>query len=375
MKAVEKKINDDGIALQCRIFTEFPFPATYRKITWNYDNEKRPAREGYMPKWEKRINGRYIKILSDIEYGFPHGNDILIILFLIIELRRQNAGREIIFDTINSFLKTFDYTYSGENGKKALRAFKRIFYSTWYYRDEAGNEYSFRIMDYCKLFPEDGLFRGPEYKHKIVLTEEFCAAVSLFPVPYKTAPVIALKQSPMALNLYLFLVYRTWVNWKKEKVEAFIPFFGDNGLQNQLSSEIGTVRKFRQSIQGWVEQIKEHWPDCPVYFKEESHLERPKGRRPRKYLDGLFLHCTSPDQLHVPPHWDKELRLAIEEGQQVALKAAQTPTEKQAKVIRSGGSTDDVARLDAGTMTKAEATKIVGEILAKRSEAWDKKKG
>lgn len=127
MKAVEKKINDDGIALQCRIFTEFPFPATYRKITWNYDNEKRPAREGYMPKWEKRINGRYIKILSDIEYGFPHGNDILIILFLIIELRRQNAGREIIFNTVNDFLRTFDYGCDEPNRKNAYKAFKRIF--------------------------------------------------------------------------------------------------------------------------------------------------------------------------------------------------------------------------------------------------------
>ena len=373
MPNVEKKREQNEIALQCRVFTEFPFPPKIKRATI-LDSKNRVQVDGYLPYWEKKIGDRAIKITANPHYGFPYGNDILIVLFIIREARKQNRNGEIIFNTVNDFLRTFDYGCDEPNRNNAYRAFQRIFYATWFYEDGT-RKIPFRIMAYCELFPEDGIFQGEQYKNKIVLTPEFWKMVKDYPVPYDLDAVIKLKKSPSALNLYLFLVYRTWVNWKVEKREIFIPYFGETGLQYQLASDLSEAFSFRQKMQIWTNQIKDVWPECPIKFKAETRAERQPGRRARKYLDGLFIHCTSPDQLHVPPHWDKELRLAIEEGQQVALKAAQAPTEKQAKVIRSGGSTDDVARLDAGTMTKAEASKIVGEILAKRSEAWDKKKG
>lgn len=373
MKLVEKKAENNEIALQCRVFTEFPFPPKSKRSTI-LDSKNRVQIDGYLPYWEKKIGDRSIKITANPHYGFPYGNDILIVLYIIRQAREQDRNGEIIFNTVNDFLRTFDYGCDEPNRNNAYKAFQRIFYATWFYEDGT-RKIPFRIMAYCELFAEDGLFQGEQYKNKIVLTPEFWKMIRDYPVPYNLDTVIKLKKSPSALNLYLFLVWRTWTNWKREKQEVFIPYFGEEGLQYQLSSDISEPFHYREKISKWIGQIKEHWPDCPVFWKTESHKTRQPGRKPKKHLDGLFIHCTSPDQLHVPPHWDKELRLAIEEGQQVALKAAQIPTEKQAKVIRSGGSTDDVARLDAGTMTKAEATKIVGEILAKRSEAWDKKKG
>lgn len=374
MPNVEKKGGNVEVALQCRVFTEFPFPPKTRKAKIFLDGEKRPQIDDYLPYWERRIGTRAVKITANPHYGFPYGNDVLVILYLIKEAKRQNNNGMIIFQTVNEFLRAFDYGCDQPNRDNAYKAFQRIFYATWFYEDGT-RKIPFRVMSYCELFPEDGLFQGDPYKNKIVLTPEFWKMIQEYPVPYNFDAVVKLKKSPSALSLYLFLVYRTWVNWKVEKKEIFIPYFGESGLQYQLASDLAEAYSFRQKIQIWTNQIKGVWPDCPIKFKAETRAERQPGRKPRKYLDGLFIHCTNPDQLHVPPHWDKELRLAIEEGQQVALKAAQIPTEKQAKVIRSGGSTDDVARLDAGTMTKAEATKIVGEILAKRSEAWDKKKG
>lgn len=70
-----------------------------------------------------------------------------------------------------------------------------------------------------------------------------------------------------------------------------------------------------------MDLVKSVWPECPVYLKEESNADRQPGRRSKLYLDGLFVQATSPDQLHVPPHWDKELRLAQEEGAALAAEA------------------------------------------------------
>jgi DNA-directed RNA polymerase subunit M/transcription elongation factor TFIIS len=318
--AVEKKRGPDEIALQCRVFTEFPFPPKTRKAKIFLDGENRPQIEGYMPYWEKKVGGRSVKISANPHYGFPYGNDILIILYLVREARKQNRNGEIIFNTVNDFLRAFDYGCDEPNRNNAYKAFQRIFYATWFYEDGV-KKHPFRVMAYCELFPEDGLFKNAEYKNKIVLTKEFWEVVHEYPVPYNFDTVVRLKKSPTSLSLYLFLVYRTWQNWKIEKKEIFIPFFGDNGLKNQLSSEISTVRKFRQSFQEWVEQIKNVWEDCPVYFKPEGKDDKPKGHKQKKYLDGIFIHCTSPDQLHVPPHWDKELRLAQEEGAALAAEA------------------------------------------------------
>lgn len=362
---VEKKDAGDEIALQCRVFTEFPFPPKPKRATIR-DGKERVRFDGYMPYWEKQIGSRTLRLTASPHYGYPCGNDILVVLFLIDEARRQGRGGEIGFRSVNDFLRAFDYGCDAPNRKNALEAFQRIFYTTWFYED-GPQKMPFRVMSYCQLFPEDGLFQGEEYENKIVLTPEFWKVVQGYPVPYDKGAAIALKRHPTALNLYLFLVWRTWVNWRVEKEEVFLPFFGESGLQYQLASEISAKNHFREKFQDWLLLVKSVWPDCPVYFKPETHRTKPHGARPRKYLDGLFIHCTSPSQLHIEPHWDKELRLAQEEAretEQAALVERLRPTAKQAAVIRRGGTEEQIRLLDAGEMSRAEASEIIGGILA-----------
>lgn len=369
-RVVEKKTKKDEIALQCRLFTEFPFPARTRKIKMFYDNNNKPIMEGYLPKWEKKIGSRKVKIIADPEHGFPHGNDILVILYLIKEARKQNDNGLITFKSINDFLRAFDYGCDQPNRKTAYSAFQRIFYSTWYYEDEHRKK-KFNVMGYCELFPEDGLFTGDEYQNKIALTPEFWEYIHNYPVPYSFDAVLKLKKSPMALNLYLLLVYRTWMNWKVEKTETFIPFFSESGLKHQLSSEISSARHFREKFKSWLKQIKEVWPDCPVYLKKESQ-QLKTGRVQRTHIDGLFIHTTSPSQLHVPPHWGKELRLAQEEGKKVAAeqekKLKNRLTRKQEDFILSHGSEELIQRMEAGELTKKDASEFIGETI----KTWQK---
>lgn len=366
-----EKIENEEISLQCRVFTEFPFPAKLRRAVVFFEGQKKHIIDGYMAYWEKKVGTRAIKITANPHYGFPTGNDILVILYLIKKAREQNSGGSIEFKSLNEFLRTFDYGCDQPNRTNAFKAFQRIFYSTWYYED-GSKKLPFRVMAYCELFPEDGLFKGEEFKNKIVLTKEFWDIILDYPVPYNFETVVKLKKSPTALNLYLFLVYRTWVNWKIEKKEVFLPYFGENGLKFQLSSEISEDRFFRRDFKNWVEQIKEIWPECPVYFKHDKGFDDQLSSKKKQkiFKDGLFIHTQNPDQLHVPPHWDKELRLAREEGKKKALSEAQKPTPGQIDFIMKYGDNSTKLKLDAGEISKTEALKYISEVTS----GWNREK-
>lgn len=315
------------IGHQCKVFTQIPLPARIKKADIIIKNSQRIMMEGYEPYFEKKVGRKSLKIIANPKHGFPHGQDILVILYLIEESKRQGWAQVIEFKNIEDYLKTFNLNRGGNIQAAHKAGFKRIYYSTWFFDDEADPNRArgipLRIIKSWDVNFDDEKGNNPMFKSYIELTPEFLELVKNSPIPYDRKAVIGLKENTTALNLYLFLVYRTWYNWKVEKKEGFIPFFGENGLQNQLSSTISRSKHFRARFRELVKLVKSVWPECPVYLKEERNADRTPGRRSKLYLDGLFVHTTSPDQLHVPPHWDKELRLAQEEGAALAAKTVQ----------------------------------------------------
>jgi hypothetical protein len=331
MKKVVENVKSD-IGYQCKVFTQIPLPARIRKADIIIKNSKKLMIEGYEPYFEKWVGSKSLKIIANPKHGFPHGQDILIILYLIAESKRQGWAQTVELKNIEDYLRSFELD-RGCKVKDAHKAgFKRIFYSTWFFEDESDPNkmrgVPLRIIKSWNVNFDDEKGNSPMFKSFIELTPEFLELAKNSPIPYDRKTVIALKGNTTALNLYLFLVYRTWYNWKAEKKEAFIPFFGENGLHNQLSSNVSKKYNFRTKLREWVRLVKKFWPDCPVYLKEETNADRKPGRRSKLYLDGLFIQATSPDQLHVPPHWDKELRLAIEESQTKALNAVKVCHKK-----------------------------------------------
>ena len=124
-------------------------------------------------------------------------------------------------------------------------------------------------------------------------------------------------------------------------------------------------------MRGWIEEIQSIWSECPVHLERETdrRLTLGKGRKAKLFQDGLFVEVKSIDQLHVGPHWPKEHRLTREREHSAIIADRNRPSDKQAAIIAQNGTEEEKARLTAGSITKAEASVIVGRIFA----SWEKK--
>ncbi|MCK4762015.1 MAG: replication initiator protein A [Candidatus Aminicenantes bacterium] len=307
------------IQVQFKPLTISPLPPKTKKVEIIEGKHKT---EGFKPVWEKTTGDYKVKIVADPEYGFPYGRDILVILWLIKAAMEQNQGGIIKFSKLENYLDTFNIDSGGKSYAPAINSFKRIFYSTWFWedkRDENNKAFSFRIIKSWNVYFDEEKGTNPLFDSYIELSQEFWSLVKRYPIPYDLSMVIKLKHSPAALNLYLFLVFRTYVNWEVEKEEKFIPLFGETGLKNQLSSDTKDNYKFKQNFMKWIDEIKAVWDNAPFYFKVETNPKK-KGRKGNKiFKDGLFIHVENVDELHIKPHWQKKLRLAAEEAEKKIL--------------------------------------------------------
>ncbi len=72
----------------------------------------------------------------------------------------------------------------------------------------------------------------------------------------------ALANAPGVLDLYLWLVWKTW---SLNNNTARIPLFAAGGLANQLGSgEYSADRFFRRKLTLWLAEVKAFWPHCPA---------------------------------------------------------------------------------------------------------------
>jgi hypothetical protein len=381
MKKAVKKSENIELMYQFKPLTVCPLPARIKKIDIVYNKSKRPAIEGYEPYWEKKTGDQYVKIIANPHYGFPHGQDILVILYLMKAAIDHNKDGLIEFKSIYDYLKTFNIDTGDKSSKAAIKAFKRIFYATWFWESKrTGNEQaiSFRIIDSWNVwFDKEMPSQNPLFKSFIKLSPAAWQILKTHPIPCKLDAVCSLKGTPTALSLYLLLVYRTWHNFHNEKKEAFIPFFGENGLQFQLSSGIDKAKHFRQKINHWIDQIKEVWPDAPFYFKHETDPDRMGKNKKKIYQDGLFINVKNVNQLHVDPHWDKMLRQAQEQSAETNFKAIEAKkevlaknyglSEKQRKFIERFGDSETIERMKKDELSQGEASFYIASI----TNAWE----
>lgn len=318
-----EKYTAGAIGYQFKPFAVCPFPPRTRKISIT---EGEFTDNGYKPVWIKKNGDQVVKIVADPTYGVPHGQDNLVVLYLIRAAMEQ-GGPVIQFKSISDYLKTFEIDLGGKSWGAANSAFRRIYYSTWFWEDKRKGldvSVSFRVIRQWNVMFDESKGSHPLFESFIELTPEFWDLTRKYPIPCNLNAVIALKDNPTACALYLWLVYRTFENWMQEKKEVFIPFFGPNGLHDQLSSDISRVDHFRGKMWAWLDLVKEVWPDCPVNLKKPQHgYEKVKGRS-KRLQDGIYIHVERPGQLHVSPHWDKQIRLAQEKAA-AAIEAASKP--------------------------------------------------
>lgn len=95
-------------------------------------------------------------------------------------------------------------------------------------------------------------------RNVIVLSEDFFQEIVAHPIPTDLEVVRLLAASPGALDLYLWLMYRSFTT----KGIQQIPLFGPTGLQAQLGcAEYSRPRRFRAMLRQWIGTVRVLVPD------------------------------------------------------------------------------------------------------------------
>jgi Plasmid encoded RepA protein len=110
-----------------------------------------------------------------------------------------------------------------------------------------------------------------ESEYTIALSEAFHEEIDRHKIPIERRVVAALANAPGILDLYVWLVWRTWS--LEAGRQARVPLPGITGLIQQLGSkEYSRERDFRQKLAKWMREVRAWWPECPATISPDGRF-------------------------------------------------------------------------------------------------------
>ena len=214
----------------------------------------------------KRVNGPFkLVMVAGADNKLPFGNlPRLILAWVCSEAVRTRSRVLILGDSLSDFMRSLGvYSSSGEKHTRLRNQMKRLFDCTvsMIYEDERGEaRVSSLVADHTEFWWNE---RKPDerslWNSKIELGEKFFNEITRHPVPLNMNTLTALKRSPLGLDLYLWLVYRTFslraplrLTWRL--------LYSQFGAHPAKSSDKRTVQNFRSEALRELKKIKLAWP-------------------------------------------------------------------------------------------------------------------
>jgi Plasmid encoded RepA protein len=176
-------------------------------------------------------------------------------------------------------LSFFGLRLDGFHYRRIVEGFKRIFAATIFFATEdhpMGRRlidwHRFHFLDRMKLWFNPGE-QNPDDEsdgNLITLSEAFYDEIDQHRIPVERRVVSALAHAPDVLDLYVWLV---WKSWTINGHPARIPLVGSGGLDEQLGvTDYSLDRRFRHKITTWLSRVKAFWPECPANVTEDRRF-------------------------------------------------------------------------------------------------------
>ncbi len=215
----------------------------------------------------KRVNGPYTLYMNTTaDNKLPFGNlPRLILAWLCTEAVRTQSRELVLGRSLSEFMRTLGvYSSSGEKHTRLRNQMKRLFGCTvsMIYENERGEaRVSSLVADRTVFWWSEGKpDQSSLWDSKIELGEKFFNEIINHPVPIDMNSLTALKRSPLGLDLYLWLVYRTFplraplrLTWRL--------LYGQFGAHPDKASDKFIVRNFRTKCLRELKKIKIAWPE------------------------------------------------------------------------------------------------------------------
>lgn len=206
-------------------------------------------------------------------YGIPYGVIPRLMLYYLNTEAVKTRSRTIYFGrNLHAFMRAIGLNPNNGSGKRSdyrrmIEQCNRLFNARITFASEATDRYTAPRVDLLVAEKQD-LWWTPSsadedtiFESWIELSEKFFDAVTSNPVPVDMNALKILKRSPLALDLYGWATYRTYLVNQKGEPER-IPLVA---LRDQFGAEYADTpqgqkdfnRKFRQAL----EKVKKVYPD------------------------------------------------------------------------------------------------------------------
>lgn len=197
-----------------------------------------------------RRNGAFtLSLMAPAKIGLPYGSvPRLLLAWVTTEAVKTNSRDLELGDSMAAFMSELGMTSTGGSTGSITRLknqTRRLFNSTVSATYEDGDrtaDIGYRLADKTVLWWHS---KEPEqaglWQSSITLSEPFFKEVVDRPIPVDMRAIRALKQSPMALDIYMTLTYR--MSYLKKPTVIQWP-----SLAFQLGSDYGRVRDFKAAF-------------------------------------------------------------------------------------------------------------------------------
>ena len=215
----------------------------------------------------KRVNGPYTLYMNTTaDNKLPYGNlPRLILAWVCSEAVRTQSRVLVLGKSLSEFMRTLGvYSSSGEKHTRLRNQMKRLFGCTvsMIYENERGEaRVSSLVADRTVFWWSEGKpDQSSLWDSKIELGEKFFNEIINHPVPLNMNTLKALKRSALGLDLYLWLVYRTFP-LRAPKRLTWRLLYSQFGAHPAKASDNNTVQAFRYKVLRELKKIKMAWPE------------------------------------------------------------------------------------------------------------------
>jgi hypothetical protein len=230
-----------------------------------------------------RRNGAFsMSMLAPASIGLPYGTKPrLLVAYLTTEAVRKSTRDIILGDSLSDFMKELGLQPTGGRwgsitGLKAqmTRLFSSSVHCHWESKDSTSIA-NMPIVSKAQLWWDP---KNPDqtglWESTVRLGEDFFNEVVANPVPIDLRAVRAIKQSPMALDIYFWLTHR--MSYLKKTHARDIPWAA---LQMQFGSDYPTtaqgIRDFRKQFVGQLRKVLTVYPQAKAEDSPTGLILKP----------------------------------------------------------------------------------------------------
>ena len=218
----------------------------------------------------KRVNGPYkLIMIAGGDNKLPFGNvPRLLLAWLCTEAVRTQSRELVLGSSFSEFMGKVGMASVGGARTRLRNQMKRLFrcqIELIHEHEHGDRSIASRVADRTEFWWNE---RKPNertlWDSKIRLGEDFFQEIVRHPVPLDLNILKALSRSPLGLDLYLWVAYRTFT--LKRPIRLSWPrLYRQFGVDPAKADDNRTVQDFRKDCLRELKKIKTAWPDLNYY--------------------------------------------------------------------------------------------------------------